>query len=238
MKWILNKLVLRNEWQIMYWAVIHELKINLFLIQKMPDRTKPISTHWFQFWAIIKLQHVTLTNSDFDVNKLLASHSGSPSSRITEINSILTKSSNMSLWWTWIVMRVSYLVLSASSRSLVVMSIRVLSISRKYWLVLAIIRRSCRALDRASSESRVHMIWMPNNPTLKNKKKLHLFVHFIFIMLFRINSHINVMNNWVLLTLMYLSRERIEKVDKLKLRFLCGRGSLSNYRMKWTLWFF
>lgn len=85
----------------------------------------------------------------------------------TETKSILTKSSNISLWWTWIVIRVSYLVLSTGSRSLVVMSIRVLSISRKYWLVLAMIRRSCRALDKASSESRVHMIWMPNNPTLK-----------------------------------------------------------------------
>lgn len=147
----------------------------------------------------------------------------------------------MSLWWTWMVMRVSYLVLSTDSRSLVVMSIRVLSISRKYWLVLAIIRRSCLALDRASSESRVHMIWMPNNPTLKKNQYIFtnpgcLFI--LFTMQFKINSHIHVINNWVFLTLTYLSREGIEKVDKVKLWFLCGRGSLSNYRMKGTLGFF
>lgn len=71
----------------------------------------------------------------------------------------------MSLWWTWMVMRVSYLVLSTDPRSLVVMSISVLSRSRKNWLVLAIMRRSYLALVKASSESLVHIIWMPSRPT-------------------------------------------------------------------------
>lgn len=85
------------------------------------------------------------------------------------MDNILTRSSNMSLWWTWMVMRVSYLVLSTASRSLVVMSISVLSRSRKSWLVLAIMRRSYRALVRASSESLVHIIWIPSKPTwIKN----------------------------------------------------------------------
>lgn len=84
---------------------------------------------------------------------------------------ILTSSSNMSLWWTWIVMRVSYLVLSTASKSLVVMSIRVLRRSRKNWLVLDMMRRSYRALVRASSESLVQIIWIPSNPTYINVQK-------------------------------------------------------------------
>lgn len=47
---------------------------------------------------------------------------------------------------------------------------------------------------------------------------------------FKMNQH--VINNRVFLRAVYLSREGIEKVDELKLGFLCGRGSLSNDRMK------
>lgn len=172
------------------------------------------------------------------------------------MNKILTKSSNISLWWTWMVMRVSYLVLSTGSRSFVVMSINVLSISRKYWLVLAITRRSCRAFTSASSESLVHIIWIPSNPTWgrifgKNIKDIRVKYKEVYQIDLQINSNElrsnNIMYPTTVLSNMqslvksiynfdiYLSRKGVEEVNKLKFWVLGGQGSLSNHRVQRTL---
>lgn len=77
----------------------------------------------------------------------------------------LTISSKMSLWWTWMVIRVSNLVLSTFVRFLVVWSIRVLSNSMKAWLVADIIFLSYLAAVSASVESLVQINWRPKRPT-------------------------------------------------------------------------
>ena len=51
----------------------------------------------------------------------------------------LTRSSKMSLWWTWIVTRVSYLTRSTLVRSRVVTSISSFSMSKKNWFLCAMI---------------------------------------------------------------------------------------------------
>lgn len=76
----------------------------------------------------------------------------------------------MSLWCTWIVINVSYLIRSTGLRSFVVISINVFRRSRKNWFVFRIIFLSYLALVKASSESLVQIIWIPNNPTLGNMK--------------------------------------------------------------------
>ena len=76
-----------------------------------------------------------------------------------------TMSLKISLWWTWMVMRVSNFTRSTFFRSWVVTAMREFNISRKYALVWAMIFLSLRALLRATSESRVQIIWMPSRPT-------------------------------------------------------------------------
>lgn len=77
----------------------------------------------------------------------------------------------MSLWWRWMVIRVSNFLLSIFVRFCVVTSMSMLSISRKTWSVLPMIFLSCRALWRATSESLVHMNWIPKIPIWKKNRK-------------------------------------------------------------------
>lgn len=92
--------------------------------------------------------------------------------------SVLTRPSKMSLWCTWIVINVSYLIRSTGLRSFVVISINVFRRSRKNWFVFRIIFLSYLALVKASSESLVQIIWIPNNPTLGNIKWYASSFHF------------------------------------------------------------
>ena len=78
----------------------------------------------------------------------------------------LTRSSKISLWWTWIVIKVSYFVLSTFVSSWVVCSTKTLRRSKNAWLVCVITFLSYFALVRASVESRVQIIWIPSRPTL------------------------------------------------------------------------
>lgn len=82
----------------------------------------------------------------------------------------LTILSKMSLWWMWMVMRVSYFVLCTGSRSRVVWLMSRLSRSRKRLFISGMTRRSARACVRAISESRVQIIWRPRIPTWSERE--------------------------------------------------------------------
>lgn len=83
-----------------------------------------------------------------------------------------TKSSKISLWCTWMVIRVSNFTLSNLLRSCVVWLIKVFRISKNFWLVICMIFLSSFALFKASSESCVHNIWIPRSPTYKSNKQI------------------------------------------------------------------
>ena len=85
------------------------------------------------------------------------------------INEKLTSSSKISRWWTWIVMRVSNLVLSTLVRLRVVWLMRVLSRSKKRLLQTAMTLRSVLALVRASVESLVQISWIPSKPICEKR---------------------------------------------------------------------
>lgn len=78
-----------------------------------------------------------------------------------------TKSSKISRWCTWMVISVSNFTLSNLERSCVVWLINIFRISRNLLLVACMIFLSSLAFCRASSESCVHNIWIPSNPTYK-----------------------------------------------------------------------
>ena len=80
-------------------------------------------------------------------------------------NPHLTKSSKMSLWCTWMVISVSYLVLSTFVKFFVVCSIKTFSSSRKAAFVCCITFLSYLAFVSASVASLVQIIWIPNKPT-------------------------------------------------------------------------
>lgn len=75
-----------------------------------------------------------------------------------------TNISKISRWCTCIVINVSNLVRSIFVRSLVVWSIKVFKRSRNLLFVSIMIFLSARAWAKASSPSRVQIIWIPNNP--------------------------------------------------------------------------
>lgn len=105
---------------------------------------------------------------------VLASAEREPSSRNRKelsytLMCCLQRSSNMSLWWTCMVMRVSNLTRSNLVRFLVVWSMSKFSISRNFWLVIIIIFLSYLAFFRAVSESVVQISCNPSNPTCQNQ---------------------------------------------------------------------
>lgn len=67
------------------------------------------------------------------------------------------------------VINVSYFTRSTLVRFFVVISMRVLSRARKFWLVVCIAFLSYLALDSASVASRVHSNWIPKTPTYTRK---------------------------------------------------------------------
>lgn len=74
-----------------------------------------------------------------DIKKLDLASEYPDTERRLVLETVLTRSSNMSLWWTCMVTSVSYLVLSIFVRSLVVTSINSLSMSKKYWFLCTMI---------------------------------------------------------------------------------------------------
>ena len=74
-----------------------------------------------------------------DINKLGLASEYPDTERRLVLETVLTRSSNISLWWTCMVTSVSYLVLSIFVRSLVVTSINSLSMSKKYWFLCTMI---------------------------------------------------------------------------------------------------
>ena len=74
-----------------------------------------------------------------DINKLGLASEYPDTERPLVLETVLTRSSNISLWWTCMVTSVSYLVLSIFVRSLVVTSINSLSMSKKYWFLCTMI---------------------------------------------------------------------------------------------------
>lgn len=76
-----------------------------------------------------------------------------------------TRSSKISFWCKWIVMKISYLVLSVGDNSHVVWSISCSKIRWKCLFVMAIDLPSKRASSSAQTESRVHMNCNPRIPT-------------------------------------------------------------------------
>ena len=88
---------------------------------------------------------------------------------ILEVFNSLTKSSKMSLWWTWMVINVSNFVLTTLVSSLVVCSMSTFNSSKNAVLVCCITFLSYLAFVKASVESRVHIIWIPSKPTYGKK---------------------------------------------------------------------
>lgn len=125
------------------YIIITVIKLNLYLIRQEFIGIIILSHHFILFYVE--------NPSKFIVNFLR-----------------LTRPSKMSLWCTWIVINVSYLTRSTGLRSFVVISINMFRRSRKNWFVLRITFLSCLARAKASSESLVQIIWIPNNPTLGN----------------------------------------------------------------------
>ena len=76
----------------------------------------------------------------------------------------------MSLWWRWMVMRVSNFLRSILERFCVVTSIRMFRMSRNFMSVVFMIFLSERALLRAISASRVQRNWTPRIPTCSTQK--------------------------------------------------------------------